>query len=269
MSNHARNHKLSSIKIMKTISCILPVMTVLTLAALPAMAQELYTGSGVADGSPTDGAAISSVLVNNDANNISFTINSVNPQASWNFYAVEIQQVGQGGSGSTALLSPFGSWGPVVGISSGENAVIDTFGSYATPYMYSGGWSAGANVNYSAGGTGSTFTTFAVPLSSLGLSVGSSFYFDVVSSYNSWANGGPQGAYSALDNPGYPEMTDNTWSPWDGGAGSYDSATSPGSTFGSSASEYTVAAVVPEPSTCVLMGLGALAMIRRSLSRKV
>ena len=123
-------------------------------------------------------------------------------------------------------------------------------------------------MSYTAGGAGNTFATFAVPLSSLGLSVGSSFYFDVVSSYNSWANGGPQGAYSALDNPGYPEMTDHTWTPWDGGTGSYDSATAPNSTFGTAATEYTVEAV-PEPATCVLMGLGALGMIRRSLRRNV
>jgi hypothetical protein len=244
---------------------IISVMTLLAAAALPAMAQETYTGTGDADGTTADGNGFSSVVVNNDANNINFTINTTQPMASWIFYAIEIQQLGQGGSGSTALLSPYGSWGPIVGISSGENAVIDTFGTYATPYTYNSGWSAGSSVSYTAGGTGNTFASITVPLSSLGLSAGSSFYFDVVSSYTSWANGGPQGAYGALDNYGWPKMTDGTWTPWDGGTGSYDSATSPGSFFGTAATEYTC--IVPEPATCVLMGMGALAMIRRSLKQ--
>jgi hypothetical protein len=265
MNSHKlpNNRKLLSIKTTKTMKTkpyIIPVVTLLTLAASPVIAQETYYGTGDIDG-PTayyDGAGIGSVVVNNDANNIDFTINSTYSMASWIFYAVEIQQVGLGASGSTALVNP---WGPIVGISSGENAVIDTYGTGATPLLYSGGsWVQGTGVPYTAGGTGATYASFAVPLSSLGLSVGSSFYFDVVSSYTAWANGGPQGAYAALDNSGWPEMTDSTWTPWDGGTGAYDSSTSPGSFFGTAATEYTV---VPEPSTCVLIGMGALAMIRR------
>jgi hypothetical protein len=242
---------------------VIPVISLLTLAALPAVAQETYVGTGVADGTTADGDGFTSVVVNNTANNISFTLNTSAPMASYIFYAIEIQQLGQGGSGYSGFANP---WGPAVGISSGENALINTYGTGATPMIYSGGsWVAGSGTPYTAGGTGTPSATITVPLSSLGLSLGSSFYFDVVSSYTANNDGGPQAAYGALDNTGYLPESDGKYQPYDGSA-YYDSATSPGSIFGTAATEYTV---VPEPATCVLMGMGALAMIRRSLCRKV
>jgi hypothetical protein len=236
--------------------------TVLALAAWPALAQQTFTGSGDADGSaPNDGGAISSVVVNNDANNISFTINSTKAMASYIFYSIEIQDVGQGGSGYQGFSNP---WGPSVGISTGENAIINTYGSGATPILYSGGsWAQGSGTSYAAGGTGSTFATITLPLSSLGLSAGSSFYFDVISSYT---NPSSQAAYSALDNSGYIPESDGAYQPWNGNS-HYDSATSAGSDFGTAATEYTVAVAAPEPSTFALMGVGALAMVRRALKR--
>ncbi len=243
---------------MKT--CIISVVTLLTVATLPVMAQETYTGTGDANGGLGDGAGIGSVVVNNDANNISFTINSTQPMDAYINYAIEIQQVGLGGSGYTGFAPP---WGLAVGISSGENALINTWtgASGATAFMYSGGsWNGGAGGSYAAGGLGDTYATITTPLSSLGLSPGSSFYFDVVSSFDS---PGGQSAYGVLDNTGWAPESDNSYKPWLGG-NYYDSATSPGTTFGTAASEYTV---VPEPTTCVLMGLGALGMIRRSLKQ--
>jgi hypothetical protein len=100
-------------------------------------------------------------------------------------------------------------------------------------------------------------------LTDLGLSVGSSFNFDVVSSYTSPSNGGPQAAYGALDNTGYLPESDGQYQPYDGVA-HYDSATSAGSTFATTV--YTVAAV-PEPGTFALMGLGGLLLARRGLRR--
>src|ERR1017187_3784034 len=152
---------------MKTTPSIIPALAALALTILPAEATT-YTGPGTSLGSsPADGAAISSVVVNNDANNLTFTINSTQPMASYIFYAIELQTVGQAGSGYTGFANPFG---PAVGISTGQNAVIDTYGTGATPYTYSGGWVTGSSVSYSAGGTGSTFATITVPISSLGLS---------------------------------------------------------------------------------------------------
>jgi hypothetical protein len=249
---------------MKTILSINSILAALALITLPAKAQITYLGPGVADGGgPADGGAISSVVVNNDANNITFTINSTQPMASWIFYAIEIQQVGLGGSGFTSLVNP---WGENVGISTGENALINTWGTGASALTYSGGtWTQNASGSYAAGGTGDTFATMTLPLSSLNLSVGNSFYFDVVSSY---ASPSGQAAYGALDNSGYLAESDNSYHPWAGG-NYYDSATASGSTFGTSATEYTIVAV-PEPATLALLSGGAilLMVLRRNRARQ-
>jgi len=235
------------------------------MAVLPAKATQTFTGTGnVNGGGAADGAGIGSVVVNNDANNITFTINSTQAQASYIFYSIELQIIGQAGSGDTSLLNP---WGEHVGISTGENALINTWGTGATPGTFSGGvWTMGAGGSYAAGGTGSTFATMTVSLSSLGLAVGNSFYLDVVSSY---ASPGGQSAYGALDNTSWPAETDGSYQPWLG-SNYYDSATDAGgTTFGTAASEYTVVGV-PEPAACALLGLGSLLMIvrRRMLSNR-
>jgi hypothetical protein len=255
---------------MKTIVILISILTTLALAVLPAEAQVTYTGTGnnLGGSNPmNDGAGISSVVINNDLSSISFTINSTTTvgMASYIFYAIELQIVGQAGSGYTGFVNPFG---PAVGISSGQNAVIDTYGSGATPYTYSGNWVAGSSVGYAAGGTGTPSATITVPLSSLGLSVGSQFYFDVVSTYTSTQNGGPQSAYGALDSvSGYPAESDSLYTPFNG-TSHYDSATdASGSTFGTAATLYNVGPV-PEPTTCALLGLSALVTIRHVVRRK-
>jgi hypothetical protein len=254
---------------MKTVSFVTSVIAALSMALLPAKAAT-YLGTGNFDGSGADGKAVNSVVVNNNATSITFTINSSQTMAAWIFYAIDIQIVGQGGSGFTGLSNPIWAGSPTLGISSGENAVLDfnNDGSSNTGgigFKYSGGsWVAGSAVSYAAGGAGSTFATLTVPLSTLGLSVGQSFYFDAVSSYTSWSNGGPQSAYSALDSiSGYPAETDSSWTPW-AGNNAYDSATdASGTTFGTAASMYTV---VPEPVASALLGMGTLIiLIRRRL----
>jgi hypothetical protein len=130
-------------------------------------------------------------------------------------------------------------------------------------WTYSGGvWTQNAGGAVNAGGTGFNYVTMTVPLSSLGLSVGDSFYFDAVSSYTSWAGSpsGPQSAYSALDSvSGYPAETDSSWQPWLG-SNSYDSATdASGTTFGTGASMYTV--TIPEPTTLALLSGGVILLL--------
>jgi hypothetical protein len=256
-------------KTMKTILSITSVLAALAVVALPARAAT-YLGTGTANGGGGNGEGISSVVINNTASDITFTINSSASQSAYVQYFILMQLVGQGASGSTALLNSAGalnSWGPSLGIGTGENAFVATWNTGASAVTYSGGvWTQNASVSYDAGGTGSTFATFTVPLSSLGLSLGSSFYFDVVSSY---PNAAGQSAYGALDSiGGYPAETDNAYTPWNG-TSAYNAATdASGTTFGTAASMYTVAPV-PEPTTLALLSGGViLLVVRRNRTRK-
>ncbi len=255
---------------MKTISSFTSVLAALAVIALPAGAQVTYTGPGTADGGGSSGEAISSVVVNNSATTISFTINTTAAQSAYVQYFLLMQYVGQGASGSTALLHSAGAlngWGPSLGISTGENAFLATYNTGASAVTYSGGtWTQNASVSYDAGGTGSSFLTVTVPLASLGLSLGSQFYFDVVSSY---PNSVGQAAYGSLDSiGGYPAETDSAYTPWNG-TSAFDAATdAAGTRFGTAASMYTVAAV-PEPATLALVSGGAILLLalRRNRTR--
>jgi PEP-CTERM motif len=241
---------------------VLSAVGLFSIAALSAAAAT-YTGPGTALGSSiNDGAGINSVVVNNDANNITLTINSSNPMASYIFYTVELQIVGQAGNGDTSLLNP---WGEQIGISTGVNSLINTYGNGASALTYSGGtWTQnGPGLPYAAGGTGLNFATMTFALSSLGLNVGDSFYFDVASSYGSPSG---QSAYGALASTGYPAESDNSYMPWLG-TNYYDSVTDTTSTFNNGATLYTV--VIPEPSTLVLAGLGGLLLAYRRFFRRV
>lgn len=240
---------------MKKILSITSAVAVLAMMALPAQAAT-YFGPGTANGTgAADGAGISSVVVNNDATSITFTINSSQAMASWIFYAIEIQEIGQGGSAYTGFANP---WGPAIGISTGVNALINTWGTGATPFIYSGGWVSGSGASYVAGGTGSTFATMTFALSDLGLSVGDSFYFDTVASYTS----GTQSAYGSLASTGWPAESDNSWQPWLG-SNYYDSATDASSTFSAGGTLYNVTAV-PEPGTLALLGAGLVVLMAQS-----
>lgn len=250
---------------MKTTALI--ISTLVAFAISSAMAQSTYYGTGNSlQSSPADGAAISSVVVNNDANNVTFTINSTAAQASYIFYSIELQIVGQAANGDTSLLNP---WGEHIGASSGLNSLINTYSdSGASALTYSGGsWTQNASGAYAAGGAGFNYATITMPLSSLGLTAGDSFYFDVISTY---ASPSGQSAYGALDSiTGYPAESDNSYQPWLG-SNYYDSANAgaSGSTFGTAGTLYTVTEV-PEPTTAAFLGLGTLVMLRRVFRRSV
>src|SRR5216684_3117212 len=205
---------------------------------------------------------ISSVTINNDANNITFQINlntaaNIGPSAN-HFANYEIGlQYGNGAGGQTSINATFGTGNPAagnpygnsVGISSGENFFIgsfldgSSFSGGAQLYQYStvGGWTQiGGTAPITEVYSGTPSTTFSFPLISLGLSPESTFNFDVWTSF-----GSPQSAYDALDNPNLPPGA----APFSGGT--YDSATAAGSTF--STTSYTV---VPEPASVMLLGAG-------------
>ena len=159
-------------------------------------------------------------------------------------------------------------WGEHVGISTGENALINTWGTGATPGTFSGGvWTMGSGVSYDAGGTGSTFATMTVPLSSLGVecrqTVSTSTSYHRTCQLNGRAVGlwciGQRDRLSRGDGC-LAISLGIRWS-----ESYYDSAPMrAGTKFGTAASLYTV---VPEPATCALLGLGGLLMIiRRRIS---
>jgi hypothetical protein len=255
-------------KKMKTILSVASILAAVALAMLPAKAQTTYIGPGTANGGGGNGEAISSVVVANTASTITFTINSTANESAYVQYYILMQYVGQGASGSTALFHSAGAlnnWGPSLGISTGENAFAATWNTGASADTYSGGvWTQNAAVSYDSGGTGFNHVTFTLPLSSLGLSLGSQFYFDVVSSY---PNAVGQSAYGALDSVGgYPAETDNAYTPWNG-TSAYDAATdAAGTKFGTAASLYTVAPI-PEPTTLVLLGGGLILLVLRRRTR--
>ena len=221
------------------------LLAVLVLAVLPARATTYTDAIGDSDGAAeTD---ISSVVVTNDANNLTFAIN-LNTSATisqYPNYLIGIQVVG-GPIGQTNInnlssgVTAGNPWGKTVGISSGENFFIGVYpngpswSGGAQVFQYTnnqaGGWSSqiGNTIPIAETASGTPSITFSVPLSALGLSAGNSFNFDVWSTYG--APGG-QGAYDALDNPNYP-----LGYPWDGAI--YDSATAPGSVL----ANYTVMA---------------------------
>jgi len=233
---------------------VLSAVGLFSIAALSAPATT-YSGPGTADGKGGyDGAGISSVVIGNTPNTITFTINSSSPVAPDIFYTIELQIVGRAANGSTSLINP---WDEHIGISSGVNSLVNTWkgATGASAFTYSGGtWNQNENESYTAGGSGSSFATVTFALSSLGLRVGDSFYFDVVSSY---ANPSGQAAHGALASTGYPAESDNSFEPWLG-TNYYDSATDATSTFDTGADLYTVA---PQPTTLVLVGLGVLLLV--------
>ena len=247
----------------------------LAIAILPAQAATYTDALGDNYGGPE--VDISNVVVTNDASNITFQINlntaaNIGPTAN-HFADYEIGiQTGGGAGGQTAINGTFGTgtpaagnpYGNAVGISTGENYFIGNFldgasfsgGAQLYSYSSSSGWSQiGSTAPITEVYTGTPSTTFSFPLSALGLSVGSSFNFDVWTSF-----GSPQGAYDALDNTtGTPNSGGNA--PFSGGA--YDSATATGSVLAS----YTVTAA-PEPCSMMLAALGGIGLLAFGVRRR-
>ncbi len=249
---------------------VLSIVSTLTLLAAPVAMAATYTdATGDNYGGPE--VDISSVVINNDANNINFQVNlntaanlTVNDFAHYEFGL----QVGGGAGGqtSTAFSGSFSGptavnpYGNSVGISSGENFFIATFfnsgqttgGAQLYSYSSGTGWTQlGVNVPITTVATGTPSVAFTFPLASLGLSAGNTFNFD------SWTTfGSPQAAYDALGDSSTPPGI----APFSDGA-TYDSATT------GTLSIYTIQGA-PEPGTCALLGLGALALLPRVLRRK-
>jgi hypothetical protein len=155
---------------------------------------------------------IAGVEVTRDLNNVNFQIKLNADISTVNFgnYLIGIQT---GPGGSTDLNNP---WTKPIGISSGMSFWVGSwvnFGGGAQLYAWDG------NAWNQVGGTifptlVPDSTTISIPLTSLGLSSGSTFKFDVWSTYGT---PGGQSAYDALNNP-----QTTVAEPWNGTP--YDSA---------------------------------------------
>lgn len=198
---------------------------------------------GTGGGSDLSGFAhldIASVEINNDATDIMFTLNFVGDilATDWGKYMIGIDSVAGGDTAGNG-------WGRPISMSSGMDYWVGSWvdsGDGAETYHFDGGWildNATWNPpsDISVAGKTATSATLKTSLSSLGLSAGNTFAFDVFSS----GGGGSDSAIDALSDPN-PSVLD-----W---GGPYDSQ---------STLTYTV--VVPEPATLALGGLGLAALL--------
>ncbi|HWB54844.1 MAG TPA: autotransporter-associated beta strand repeat-containing protein [Tepidisphaeraceae bacterium] len=228
------------------------------LAALTAVSRATTYTDASNDAYGDDYVDIQSVVVTNDASNIDFLINlrstsqiASNTNESYGLYQIGFQTAP---GGSTSVLNPYAA---PIGISTGMNYWVSAWTNQTVGppdtgdsqlYQYSGGaWNltAGNGTNSPYVPTPVTLTDtsveISIPLTSLGLSVGNSFKFDVWTTYGT---PGGQGAYDALDSGSTATLNAN-YMPWNGNA--YDSATASGSTFASTI--YTVTGAAPPSLT--------------------
>lgn len=220
----------------------LAAIAVLALA-LPAQATvyndsagDVFTGAG---GGILD---ILSVEVTNDATDISFkfTLAGDVDVTDWGKYMVIIDSVpggdpsGNGWGRPIAMASGadywLGGWAD-----SGNGMEVHEYDGVSWPFPPAEAtWNGSTTIAASKSGTMFTMTT---ALSNLGLGIGDTFLFDAFSS----GGGGGDGAVDSLGNP---NQQVGDW-------GEFSTAVPV---------SYTV---VPEPATLGLIGLGALALIRR------
>ena len=267
---------MSKLRRSKNVSVSLGIAAGLVLLARPAWASQTYTDALNDITGPEAAAPFSTnppgyvdlasvTITSTTTNNIIFAIN-VNPSADltqtnqeFANYEIGIQIPGQGANGSPLVFDPFGDF---IGISTGMNYWIGAFpGGAGGAAVYSSD-SAG---DYTQVGATHPVTvapntlTVTVPLADVGLTNGSSFYFDV---WTTFGNPGGQGAYDALDNATYASGPYNAAAPpvpYPGGANApdgnptvevaYDSATAVGSTFGQASTLYTVVEQAPPTPT--------------------
>ena len=198
-------------------------------------------------GTGTEVMDITSVNVTNDATNLTFQVT----------LAGDISQAGVSDFGNYHIgfdtapggkTTPGVAWGQVFGMGSGMDFWIGSwvnFGGGAELHQYTGDGTSndwGPTIPGTTVTLGQFSTTITIPLAAMGLSSGSTFTFDVWSTYG---QPGGQSAYDALSNPALavPE-------PWTGAP--YSAVL---------VSQYTV--IIPEPAALGSLSLAGLALLAR------
>ena len=232
---------------MKTNHLLVPVLAALGLAALPASATiysdptgDVFTGAG---GGILD---ITSVEVTSGATDLNFKINLAgDPVATdWGKYMIGLDTAPGGDTAGNG-------WARPIGLSSGMDYWVGSWadsGNGAEIWKYTGSWGLqsatyGANPDLVNISKTTSSVTLNFQFAGLGLAPGSTILFDVYTS----GGGATDGAVDSLANP-TPTISD--WGNYYSGPGV----------------SYTIP-VVPEPATCVLLGLGSLVLVRRVLRR--
>ncbi|MDW8308109.1 MAG: hypothetical protein RMK20_01900 [Verrucomicrobiales bacterium] len=223
---------------MKTTACIASlILTVLLAAVCRAATYNDATG----DFTGNSALDITSVVLNNDATTLSFTINVAGDPttANWYNYYVGISRNLFGGVGGN--LNGPGGWGKNIQMSvGGMNYFIGAYPFWGGYSLLTWNGSAWTTTTGSASQTTSS-VSFSVGLLSLGLSLGETFRFDV------WTS--TSGGDTVLD-----ALSDTVTRTWN--SAPFDTA-----------NNFLTYTVVPEPGPAALLGLSAVLQLLRRARR--
>jgi hypothetical protein len=225
----------------------LQVAGLAVLIAVSAWADVFNDSTGDIDAGLSNGAGtldILSVEVTHDATDVMFslTVGGDVSTTDWGKFMIGIATGGTGSTTDNGWGRPITLDSPIGGMDFWIGSWVDGGGG-AQLWSYNGAtWDLDTMGSYSfAGGVQSTLD-YSVPLATLGLGEGDTFYFDVYAS----GGGGTDTAIDALSNPNVSVTA------WDQ---AYVSSVS-----GGGLSSYGVAAI-PEPGTLSLFGFGVLSVL--------
>lgn len=187
---------------------------------------------------------IKTVSVSNDATYLYISIelndNIANPSTNWGKYCVMFDTTAGGDTASNG-------WGRSIGMTSGMDYWIGSWAdqsptSFRQLWSYSGSWN---NMNQDAVTISGNTTSMKVALADMGLTMGSIFCFDVMST----GGGGNDSAWDLLSKSVVNDSNNDNQTGW-----------TEYTTTGANCPQYQV---VPEPASITAMLLGAGALIRR------
>ena len=220
------------------------LMSLLAVSASAAIYTD--TAADIDPGISTGGGTLDilSMEVTHNATDLMFslTLNGNITTTDWGNFMIGISTGGTGTPTGNGWARPINLDSPVTDMDFWIGSWVNSGGG-SQLWSYNGAsWSGPAALgSYSFTPGTQSVIDYMVPLATLGLSNGDTFYFDAYSS----GGGGTDSAVDALSNP---NVSVTTWTQ------TYTSSA------GTGLSSYTVSAI-PEPATMSLIGLGALSVL--------